>query len=149
MHLISPDFDQNQPVPSKFTCDGENVNPTLNISGVPNGAKSLALIFDDPDAPAGTANPGWVHWIVYNVPASTTVIEENSLPSGAVQTQNDFKQTDYGGPCPPSGTHRYFFRLYALDTELDMPAVSGKSQLLEYMDGHILAQTELMGTYQR
>ena len=149
MQLTSPDFDQNQPIPAKFTCDGDDVNPNLNISGVPDGTKSLALIVDDPDAPAGSANPGWVHWLVANIPPSTTTIAQNSVPDGAVQMQNDFKQTAYGGPCPPAGIHRYFFRLYALNSELNLPAESGKSQLLNAMKGHILGQAELIGTYQR
>lgn len=145
MKLTSPAFENNQSIPSKYTCDGENVNSPLQITEVPEEAKSLALIVDDPDAPAGT----WVHWVVWNIKPTTTVIEENSVPEDSVQGMNDFKKQTYGGPCPPSGTHRYFFKLYALDTELSLPSSSTKADVESAMKGHILDQVQLIGLYQR
>lgn len=136
-------FSNNQAIPNRFTCDGENINPELNISGVPKEAKSLSLITDDPDAPGGD----FVHWVIWNIGAETTQIKENSLPEGAVAGKNDFGKNNYGGPCPPSGTHRYQFKIYALDTKLDLPASAGKQELLAAMNGHILDQTTLVGTY--
>jgi len=143
--LSSSAFKQNGPVPSKYTCDGADVNPPLAINVVPAGARSLALIVDDPDAPAGV----WVHWVVWNIGANTTEIKENSVPQGAQQGLTDFRDRKYGGPCPPSGTHRYFFKLYALDTVLTLGPAATKPALDQAMKGHIIGQTELIGKYSR
>ncbi len=142
MKLWSPEFEHNQLIPEKFTCDGEDINPTLNIEDIPLETKSLALIVDDPDAPMGT----WVHWVVFNIPIISK-IEENSVPG--TQGMNDFRKLGYGGPCPPSGTHRYFFKLYALDCKLNLEEGARKKDVEEAMQGHILAQTELIGLYRR
>ncbi len=138
-------FSDKQAIPSRFTCDGENVNPELNITGVPANTKSLSLIVDDPDAPDGD----FVHWVSWNLEAETLQIKENSLPGGAVVGKNDFGNNSYGGPCPPSGTHRYQFKVYALDIKLDLPAGAGKKELLTAMNGHILSQAMLVGNYGR
>ena len=150
LKLTSTAFEEGGMIPSQYTCDGQNVSPPLAWSGVPEGTKTLALIADDPDAPRGT----WVHWVVYNIPASEKGLAENAparenLDSGARQGTNDFKKTGYGGPCPPSGTHRYFFKLYALDAELNLPPGATKDQLLKVMEGHTLAQGQLMARYKR
>lgn len=142
MRLSSPEFEHNQLIPEKFTCDGEDINPTLNIEDIPPETKSLALIVDDPDAPMGT----WVHWVVFDIPVISK-IEENSVPG--MQGTNDFQKLDYGGPCPPSGTHRYFFKLYALDCKLNLEEGVRKKDVEKAMQGHILAQTELIGLYRR
>jgi len=136
-------FSDGEKIPVKYTADEEDINPSLEISGIPEGAKTLALIVDDPDAPIGT----WVHWLVWNIPASKTKIEENSVPG--IQGINDFRKRDYGGPNPPSGTHRYFFKLYALDSELNLPEGSKKAELEKAMQGHILATAQLIGKYSR
>jgi len=143
--ISSPDFPEGGPIPAQFTCDGENVNPTLDISGVPAGAMSLVLVVDDPDAPSGT----WNHWLVWNIDPSTTQIARNSVPPGAVTGRSDFGQVIYIGPSPPSGTHRYYFRLMALDTNLNLPAGAGRSALDKAVKGHILKTAELMGRYKR
>lgn len=145
MKLTSPAFTSNSDLPSKYTCDADNISPPLQIADLPEGTQSLALIVDDPDAARGD----WVHWLLWNIDPSTTEIAENSVPSGAIQGLTDFGRNDWGGPCPPSGTHRYFFKLYALDTTLDIPASSKKADLQSAMQGHILDQAELIGTYQR
>lgn len=142
MRISSPAFDANQKIPQKFTCDGEDISPSLVIEEIPEGAETLALIVDDPDAPAGT----WVHWVVFNIPV-TNRIEEGEVPGN--QGINDFKKEKYGGPCPPSGTHRYFFKLYALDQELGLSEGASKRDVEAAMEGHILAQAELMGLYER
>lgn len=144
MLLESPAFEAEQTIPKKFTCDGEDVSPPLMIQDVPNGAKSLVLIVDDPDAPKGT----FVHWLAWNLdPASEEVIEGFAPP---VQGRNDFGELDYRGPCPPKGSpHRYFFKLYALDAKLNLASGSSKKQLVDAMKGHILGQAELIGLYQR
>ena len=142
MKLTSPEFKNNDTIPMKFTCQGEDVSPALEIKGVPNGAKSLALIVDDPDAPMGI----WVHWVVYDIPVVSR-IEENSIPGK--QGMNNFGRRDYGGPCPPSGTHRYFFKLYALDKKLNLKEGVTKKELEKAMDGHILEKAELVGLYKR
>lgn len=145
LKLTSPAFENKGNIPSKYTCDGDNVNPPLNIEGIPEKAKSLVLIIDDPDAPAGT----WEHWIVWNIPITAT-IEENTVPEGATQGLNDFKVHEYRGPCPPSGTHRYVFKLYALDTTLNLHVDSLKQDVENAMNnGHIIAQTQLIGLYSR
>jgi Raf kinase inhibitor-like YbhB/YbcL family protein len=150
LELTSTAFAPGQPIPSKYTCDGENVSPPLHWSDPPHGTQSLALICDDPDAPAGT----WVHWVLYNLLAKARALPEAvpanaDLPDGSRQGKNSGGRLGYSGPCPPSGTHRYFFKLYALDTVLGLASGADKSQLLQAMQGHILAQTELMGTYKR
>jgi len=132
-------------IPSKYTCDGADVSPPLLIGNVPEKTRSLALIVDDPDAPVGT----WVHWVVWNIEAGTREIPENSVPPGALQGTNDFRKREYGGPCPPSGTHRYFFKLYALDAPLSAQAGATKARIEEAMKGHVLAQAELIGLYKR
>ncbi len=145
MKLTSPAFGNNQFIPSKYTCDGQDINPPLQISGVPEEAKSLVLIVDDPDAPGGT----WDHWIVWNINPSISEIKENEVPEGAIEGLNDFEKHSYGGPCPPSGVHHYHFRLYALSKKLDLDPSSRKEDVKKAMEGFILDQTELVGLYQR
>lgn len=145
MQLSSPAFTQNGRIPLLCTCDGEDRSPPLRVADVPGGAKSLVLIHDDPDAPAGT----WVHWLLWNVDPRTKEIPAGSVPKGAVEGTTSFRRTGYGGPCPPSGTHRYFFKLYALDTVLDLPSSADKKKLEAAMEGHIIAQAELIGLYSR
>ncbi len=145
MNISSPAFENNGTIPQKHTCDGSDISPPLKIATVPGAAKSMALIVDDPDAPAGI----WVHWLVWNIDPGISEIMENSIPPGAVQGLNDFRKKDYGGPCPPSGTHRYFFKLYALDKMLDLKAGASKADLEKKMDGHIVGQAELIGLYSR
>jgi hypothetical protein len=140
--VSSPAFENNKLIPAKYTCDGDNVNPPLTIEGVPDGTKSLVLIVDDPDAPMGT----WDHWIVWNIPP-TSKIEENTVPG--TEGVNDSRKHSYGGPCPPWGTHRYFFKVYALDTKLDLNPNSRKKDVEKAMQGHILAKGELVGLYRR
>ena len=149
--LTSGAFLPNQPIPARYTCDGEDVSPPLAWVGVPAGTRSLALIIDDPDAP-DPKHPRqvWVHWVVYNLPPDTTGLTEGgTLPPGTLVGRNDWKRADYGGPCPPIGQHRYFHKLYALDTVLPDIKHPTKSQLEQAMKGHILAQTELVGAYER
>ncbi len=150
MELKSAAFQPGSLIPAKYTCDGQDISPPLNWPDPPAGTESFALIADDPDAPVGI----WVHWVIWNIPAGTRALEENlpkmaSLPNGAKQGTTDFRRIGYGGPCPPSGTHRYFFKLYALDTTLNLPASTIKKDLEKAMDGHILGQAELIGKYQR
>lgn len=148
--ITSAAFREGEMIPRKYTCDGDDVSPPLAWSGVPPEAKSVALINDDPDAPVGT----WVHWVLFNLPADITELPEGVPPnlelgSGAKQGRNDFRRIGYGGPCPPGGTHRYFFKLYALDTALPLPAGATKAELLRVMQGHILAEGQLIGKYKR
>jgi len=145
MIIESPSFGDDEMIPSKYSCDAENINPALTISGVPENAKSLVLIVDDPDAPGKT----WVHWIVWNIDPGTTEISENSVPAGAAEGLTDFNVPGYGGPCPPSGTHHYYFKLYALDITLDIDASSNTGNIEAAMEGHILDNTELIGLYER
>lgn len=145
MKITSPAFSNNGRIPEKYTCDGEDINPPLDFHDVPVNAKSLALIVDDPDAPMGT----WVHWVVYDIPSNCRRIEENSIPEGAKEGINDFREYKYGGPCPPSGTHRYFFKLYALDRVMDLKGPISKKDLEKAMEGHIIAKAELIGLYSR
>ena len=151
IQLTSSAFAAEASIPAKYTCDGEDVSPPLKWGGVPPGAKSLALICDDPDAPAGT----WVHWVLYNLPATIMELSEGVPTSevasgGAQQGVNDFKRVGYAGPCPPRGhPHRYYFRLYALDVELRLKPWATKRDLVNAMKGHILAEGQLMGTYKR
>ena len=148
--ITSSVFSEGGMIPKKYTCDAEDISPDLKWSGVPPGAKSLALICDDPDAPVGT----WVHWVLFNIPADVTSLPaglpaDSALNNGARHGKNDFRKLGYGGPCPPGGTHRYFFKLYALDTVLKLESGSTKAQLLAAMKGHILAEGQLMGKYKR
>jgi len=138
--VSSPAFKNNSKIPSKYTCHGEDMNPQLDLEGVPTETKSLVLIVDDPDCPIGD----WVHWIVWNIKPNS-MIKENNVPG--VEGMNDFSKHSYGGPCPPSGTHRYFFKVYALDTELTLNVHARKKDLLNAMSGHILAKGELLGLY--
>lgn len=150
--LRSPAFSPMASIPARYTCEGADVSPPLRWSGVPAGTGSLVLIVDDPDAP-DPAHPQvtWVHWLVYNIPPGSTGLPEaasaSSLPPGASQGRNDWKRAGYGGPCPPVGRHRYFFKLYALDRALSGLGEPDKAALLAAMEGHVLAQTELIGTY--
>lgn len=148
--LKSTAFTNENAIPSRYTCDGADISPPLAWSGHPAGTKSFALVSDDPDAPAGT----WVHWVVWNIPAAATSLKEGiektqGLPDGTRQGISDFRRPGYGGPCPPSGTHRYYFKLYALDAALDLPAGTTKAGLEAAMKGHVLGQATLMGTYRR
>lgn len=144
-------FREGQPIPAKYTCQGEDVSPPLEWSVPPEGTQSLALICDDPDAPVGT----WVHWVLYGLPPGTRNLPEHvpareTLPDGSRQGVNDFRRVGYGGPCPPPGkAHRYYFKVYALDTSVALPPRATKAQLLQAITGHILAEGQLMGTYQR
>jgi Raf kinase inhibitor-like YbhB/YbcL family protein len=144
MKITSSAFQEGASIPSKFSCDGANASPPLQIAEVPSGAKSLVLIVDDPDAPSGL----FTHWTVWNISPQTNAISEGSAPKG-VQGTNDFGKSGYGGPCPPSGTHRYYFKIFALDRELDLPGGAKRSHLDAAMKGHIVAQGELMGRYSR
>lgn len=146
LKMTSPVFPHNGRIPDMYTCTGDDMNPPLAIEGMPQQAKSVVLIMDDPDAPVGT----WDHWIVYNIRPETTAIAEDSVPEGAVQGMNSWGRADYGGPCPPSGSHRYFFRLYALDIPgLSFVTAPPKKQIGSAMNGHILAQAELIGLYSK
>lgn len=145
LRLSSKAFHANGMIPSEYTCDGANGNPPLSIRNVPANARTLALIVDDPDAPRGT----WVHWVLWNMGPDTTEIPATSVPGGALQGTNDFGKQNYGGPCPPSGTHRYFFKLYALDISPPLKPGATKGQLEEAMKGHILEKAELVGLYRR
>ena len=145
MRLASTVFNEGDYIPAQYTCDGKNFNPRLEISDVPSEAVSLALIMDDPDAPGG----GWVHWLVWNIDPTTTAIPDNSLPEGATQGLTSFGRNEYGGPCPPKGTHRYFFKLYALSKPLDIPPDTGKEELLAAIKYYILEEASLMGLYKR
>ncbi len=144
MKITSSAFQQGGNIPSKFSCDGANTSPPLQISDVPSGAKSLVLVVDDPDAPSGL----FTHWTVWNIPPQTSTIAEGSTPKG-VQGTNDFGKSGYGGPCPPSGAHRYYFKIFALDRDLDLPSGANRSQLDAAMKGHVIAQGQLMGRYAR
>jgi len=144
MKITSSAFQQGGNIPSKFTCDGANTSPPLQISDVPSEAKGLVLIVDDPDAPRGL----FTHWTAWNISPQTGTVAEGSTPKG-VQGTNDFGKSGYGGPCPPSGMHRYYFKIFALDRELDLPAGVRRGQLDAAMKGHVIAQGELMGRYSR
>ena len=145
LKITSPAFTDKGAIPARFTCVGQDLNPALAFDAVPVGTQSLALIVDDPDAPVGT----WVHWVVWNIPPQTREIKENSIPTGAVQGLNDWKRNRYGGPCPPSGTHRYYFKLYALDQPVDAEPGLTKTELIRKISGHVLGEGRLMGTYER
>lgn len=143
MKLTSPDFENMEKIPVKFTGDGQDINPNLEISEIPENAQSLVLIIDDPDAPMGT----WVHWLVWNISPKTNLISENSTPENSMQGKNSWGRNDYGGPMPPSGSHRYFFKLYALDTKLDLSEGTSAEELKRAMQEHILNKAELVGLY--
>jgi Raf kinase inhibitor-like YbhB/YbcL family protein len=151
LNLSSPAFPPGASIPAKYTCDGDDVAPALEWSGTPPKTRSLALIVDDPDAPDPKApKMTWVHWVLYNIPPSATGLPEGGdPPSGTLEGINDWKRTGYGGPCPPIGRHRYFHKLYALDTVLPDLGRPSKAKLETAMEGHILARAELVGTYQR
>lgn len=154
LKLSSSAFSPKGKIPAKYTCEGSDVSPSLEWSGVPPGAKSLALIVDDPDAPDPRApKMTWVHWVLYNLPLSARglpeAVQKKALPDGTREGLNDWKRTGYGGPCPPIGEHRYFFKLYALDTVLPDLGNPTKAQLEKAIQGHILAQAELLGTYEK
>lgn len=148
--IKSTAFSDKGMIPARYTCDGEDVSPALSWSDPPAGTRSFALISDDPDAPAGT----WVHWVLYNIPGERRSLtealpKEKKFPDGMIQGTTDFRRVGYGGPCPPGGTHRYFFKLYALDTVLALSPGVTKQDLLKAMEGHQLAEATLMGRYQR
>ena len=150
MKLTSVAFKEGESIPRQYTCEGVNISPPLEWTGVPKEAKSIAIIADDPDAPSGT----FTHWVLYNLPADKIGLIENTppaetLPGGGRQGENDFHKTGYGGPCPPSGTHRYFFKIYALDSELSLKAGATKTDVEQAMQGHIVARGQLMGRYQK
>jgi Raf kinase inhibitor-like YbhB/YbcL family protein len=142
LKITSSAFQEGGNIPSKFTCDGSDTSPSLQITGVPSGAKSLVLIADDPDAPGGL----FTHWLLWNIPPQTNSIAEGSAPKG-VQGANDFGKTGYGGPCPSPGTHRYSFKVFALDRELELRSGANRSQVDAAMKGHVIAQGELVGRY--
>jgi Raf kinase inhibitor-like YbhB/YbcL family protein len=148
--ITSPAFNEGGMIPKKYTCDGLDVSPPLTWASAPEGTKTFALICDDPDAPMGT----WVHWVLFNLPGNINSLSENippqrTLSNNAKQGTNDFGKIGYGGPCPPGGTHRYYFKIYALDTELNLAPGITKSNLLAAMKGHILGEGQLMGRYKR
>jgi Raf kinase inhibitor-like YbhB/YbcL family protein len=150
IEVTSTAFSEGEMIPLRYSCDGEDVSPPLAWSGVPAAAQSLALICDDPDAPVGT----WIHWVLYNIPADASSLPEAvpadpALQSGAINGKNSWGRLGYGGPCPPGGTHRYFFTLYALDSQLSLESGATEAQLQQAMEGHILAEGQLMGRYQR
>jgi Raf kinase inhibitor-like YbhB/YbcL family protein len=150
MKLFCPEFEHNDLIPSRFTCDGQDISPPLQWEEVPPNTKSFVLIMDDPDAPLGT----WVHWIIYNIPAVKNHLEENveregKLPGEMKQGRNSWRKVGYGGPCPPSGTHRYFFKLFALGKVLDLEVGINKKTLLDAMQGCTLESCELIGLYKR
>jgi len=145
MKLISSVFNDGDSIPSKYTCTGVGISPPLTIESVPSGTKSFAIILEDPDAPIGT----FIHWVVWNIPSQTTSIEENSLPAGSIQGASGTGKNIYVGPCPPSGTHRYIFNLYALDTTLNLPNTANQNDLKNAMNGHIIESTQLLGRYSK
>ncbi|MBE0410767.1 MAG: YbhB/YbcL family Raf kinase inhibitor-like protein [Anaerolineales bacterium] len=151
LHLRSNDFNENETIPRRFTCDAENLSPSLTWSGAPGETRQFTLIVDDPDAPRGT----WVHWVVYAIPANVTSLPEGVTKMAFIedvgkQGINDFQEIGYDGPCPPPGpAHRYFFKLYALDTEIDLPLGATKAEVEEAMRDHILSSTQLVGYYSR
>ena len=144
MNIKSPEFEDNTPIPSEYTCEGKDISPEIKIEGIQKKTKSLALIMDDPDAPGGT----WNHWILYNIPLIEK-IEKNSVPEGAVHGNNSWGKNEYGGPCPPSGTHRYIFNLYALDSELNLKEGLSKQEIESAIKENILEKAELIGTYKK
>lgn len=149
IHIESSAFSEGGQIPRQYTCDGKDISPPLSWSGIPEGGKSLALICDDPDA-----SKTWVHWVIFDLPARANGLPEavparESVLGGGTQGTNDFRKVGYGGPCPPSGTHRYMFKLYALDTEIKLSSGATKAEVERAMKGHVLAQATLMGKYSR
>jgi Raf kinase inhibitor-like YbhB/YbcL family protein len=142
LKLLSKEFTDGGSIPSEFTCDGKNISPQLSWENIPTETKSFALVSDDPDAFGG-----WIHWLVYDIPNNVRAIEKNSLPAGAKQVENDFGKKPYGGPCPPSGTHRYFFRLYALDVE-HLEQIN-KHNFVKTVEKHAIEKATIMGLYER
>src|SRR5688500_5258374 len=145
LELTSNAFTNGQSIPAKYACTGRNISPALAWSDPPAGTQSFALIMDDPDAPAGT----WVHWVLFNIPTDARSLQENMDTSAMSVGKNSWADLGYGGPCPPSGIHRYFFKLYALDTTISLLPGVTKEQVIKEMEGHILAQAELMGTFSK
>lgn len=150
MRITSSAFTDGNMIPAKYTCDGQDISPPLEWKDVPAGTKSFVLISDDPDAPMGT----WVHWVAYNIPPDVAKLDENvkrekEFKNGMRQGSNDWPKIGYGGPCPPSGTHRYYFKLYAIDTMLDIKPGATKTQILDTMKGHVLSEAQIMGRYHR
>lgn len=143
--LTSQAFKEGQSIPSKYTCDGDNISPPLHWEGIPENTRSFVLIVDDPDAP----NKVWSHWVVYQIPPGARDFKEGMPPEGCVEGLNDFKEIGYGGPCPPSGTHRYFFKLYALSESPSLPQGATKQQVEKAIAPYIISHTELIGTYKR
>ncbi len=143
--ISSSAFEHNGMIPSKYTCDGSNVNPPFHFAEIPGGTRTLALIMDDPDAPMGT----WDHWIVWNISLEYGRVDENTVPPGSVQGKNGWGRSEYGGPCPPSGTHRYFIKVFALDSLIPLEGGASKKDLEKAMGGHILSKGELIGIYRR
>lgn len=148
MKLSSPAFENNGNIPAKYTCDGENISPPLKIEGIPSSAKSLVLIMDDPDA-VPVAGKVWDHWVVWNIKVDTKTIAENSVPAGSIIGKNTRGVLGYGGPCPPDREHRYFFKLYALDAQLDLKEGATKAEVEKAMEGHTISKAELLGRYSR
>lgn len=150
MTISSPAFANNELIPVIYTCDGQNINPPLQFVDVPTGTKSLTLIMNDPDVPKNLRPDGnYDHWLLWNIPANVTTIDAGATPAGAVVGNNTAGQSKYAGPCPPDREHRYFFRVYALDTTLDLPPSANKVELLNALDGHVLASAEMVGRYAR
>lgn len=150
MQVRSSAFKEGEPIPQQYTCAGEDISPPLSWEPGPEGTRSMAVIVDDPDAPGGT----FVHWVLYDLPGNTRELPENmprdkTLPDGAKQGMNSFKKLGYSGPCPPGGTHRYFFKVYALSAKTNLPPGKSKVDLLDAMEGHVLAQGQIMGTYRK
>lgn len=143
MQLTSPAFADGAAIPTRYSCDGDDISPPLVIDGLPEGTATLALVVDDPDAPGGT----WDHWVAYDIPPATEIPED--VAALGVAGTNSWRRGGYGGPCPPSGIHRYFFTLYAVDTELGLEQGARKGQLLDALEGHVIAEAQLMGTYSR
>jgi hypothetical protein len=145
MEIKSRAFNDGDHMPSRYTCDGENINPPLEILNIPDNTKTLALVVDDPDAP----NKTWVHWLMWNVPTDNHSIEEGQPPQKATYGTNDFDKLEYGGPCPPSGTHRYFFKVYALDSHLELPKGANKDELMNAIEQHKIESAQLIGLYSK
>lgn len=150
IQITSPVFKDGGEIPKKYSCDDLDISPPLEWIDVPENTKTIAIVCDDPDAPMKT----WIHWVIFNIPGDVTGLPENvppekELENGAKQGMNDFHKVGYGGPCPPSGTHRYFFKIYALDITLDLPAGVSKTHLMIAMEGHVISESHLMGTYTR
>jgi hypothetical protein len=143
VEIKSPAFKDGDNIPPRYTCDGENINPPLEIIDIPQKAKTWALIVDDPDAP----NMTWVHWLIWNIPVTNTSIQEGKPPENGIYGTNDFDKLQYGGPCPPSGTHRYFFKVYALDRRIDLEKGSVKEELLKEIEEHVIDSAQLVGMY--